>query len=499
MKKKTLFLCLCACFVSLSAQTPLSLQECLNLALKQNNDMQIKQEEIKMAEFSKKQAKSAYFPKIDASLTYLHMSDKMYLLSEDKFLPIGAKMADGSFGFRADQINNQWTTIDGQQVPLDANGNPFNPKTNPEKIEWKDYTTIPRDELAVDMRNTFIGALTLVQPIYMGGKIYQTNKMAQIGIDIAKEQQNAEVSEVLYNTENAYWTVISVSNKVKTATDYQTLLIQLSKNVSELANEGMATKSDILKVKVKLNEVNMNLTKAQNGLSLAKMDLCRQIGLPMTGDIVLTDEITGQSDSFVSENELASMDQVYENRSEIKSLERLNDLYEAKQKIAVADYLPQVGLIANYMYTNPDFFNGFEKEFSGSWNVGVTMKIPILHWGEQKQKVRSAKSERRINELKLNDAKEKIELQYRQAVYRIEESNKKLLSAQSNLEQAEENLRYAQISYDEGLVSVTDVLDAQAIWYSAYSDKTDAQIELKLNHLYLKKAIGKLNSNYGNK
>ena len=477
---------------SVLAQTPLSLEDCLDLALKQNNEMQIKQEEVKMAEYKKNQAKTAYLPKVDASLTYLRMSDKMYLLSEDKYLPIGSKMEDGSFGFRADQINNQWTILNGEPAPLDANGIPFNPKTDPDKIQWKDYTIIPRNELAVDMRNTFLGALTLVQPVYMGGRIYQTNKMAQIGIDIAKEQQSAETAEVLYNTENAYWTVISVSNKVKTANDYQKLLIRLNENVSELVNEGMATKADLLKVRVRLNEVNMNLTKAQNGLSLSKMQLCRQIGLPMTGDIVLTDEISTQSSDLISNNELASFDQVYENRSEIKSLEKLIELSESKRKAAIADYLPEVGLIANYMYTNPDSFNGFEKEFSGSWNVGVTMRIPILHWGESKQKIRTAQSERFINELKLDDAKEKIELQYRQAVYKIEESNKKLLSTKSNLEQAEENLKFAQLSYDEGLVSITDVLDAQAAWFAAYSDQTDAQIELRLNYLYLRKAKGEL-------
>ena len=474
------------------AQTYLSLEDCLNLALKQNNDMQIKQEEVKIAGYKKNEAKSAYFPKIDASLAYLRMSDEMYLLSEDKFLPIGTKMQDGSFGFRQDQITNQWTLIDGQPVPLDANNLPFDPKQNPDKIQWKDYTVIPRDELAVDMRNTFLGALTLIQPVYMGGKIYQANKMAQIGIDIAKEQENAEIAEVLYDTENAYWTVISVSNKVKTATDYQKLLIQLNQNVLEMLNEGMATKSDMLKVKVRLNEVNMNLTKAQNNLNLAKMQLCRQIGLSATGDIILTDEISNQSSLPASNNEFVLVEQVYENRPEIKSIEKLIDLSESKKKQAVAGYLPEVGLIANYMYSNPDFFNGFEKKFSGSWNVGVTMRIPVLHWGESKQKIRTAKSERFINELKLNDTKEKIELQYRQAAYKIEESNKKLLATQSNLEQAEENLKYARLSYDEGLVSVTDVLDAQAAWFAAYSDQIDVRIECKLNQLYLKKVKGEL-------
>ncbi len=492
MKKFYIIICTFFCLTNLVAQTRiLSLQDCLDLALKQSNDLQIKQEEVKIAEYKKVQAKTAYLPKVDALFSYLHLSDKIYLLSEDKFLPIGTKMADGSFGFRQDQVNNQWTMIDEQPVPLDANGQPFNPKTSPDKIEWKDYTTIPRDELAVDAQNTFVGALSLIQPIYMGGKIRHTNRMVEIGIDIAKQQEELEESEVLFRTENVYWTVVSVRNKVKMAEDYKTLLTQLENNVSELFTEGMATKADILKVKVKLNEVDMNLTKAQNGLSLAKMQLCQYIGLPIDDSVQLVDEVS-ETTTFPVEYTNIDLEQALSNRGEIKNLKKLVDLSDSKEKIAFADYLPEVGLIANYMYTNPDFFNGFEKDFSGSWNVGVTMKIPILHWGEQKQKVRSAKSERYINELKLDDAREKIELQYKQAVYKIEESGKRLTAASTNLEQAEENLRYAKLSFDEGLVAVTDVLDAQAAWFSAYSEKTDAQIELKLSNLYLKKVGGEL-------
>ncbi len=469
----------------------LSLEECLDLAVKQSHALQIKQEELKMAEAQKKQAVTGYLPKVDATLSYLHLSDKMYLLSEDKFLPIGTKMADGSFGFRQDQVNNGWTMIDGQAVPLDASGRPFNPKTDPDKILWKDYTTIPQDELVVDMRNTFVGMLSLVQPIYMGGRIYQMNKMAKIGVDIAKEQQLMEVNEVLYNTEAAYWTVVSVANKVKVASDYKKLLTRLNEDVAELAKEGMATNADVLKVRVKLNEVNMNLTKAENGLSLAKMSLSQMIGIPMDEPVMLDDE-TDPKENPAAYGEIVSLDDALNNRSEIKSLEKLVDLSESKKKLAAAGYLPEVGLVANYVYSNPDFFNGFEKEFSGSWNVGVVMRIPLLHWGENKQKVRVAKSERIISETKLTDAKEKIELQFRQAVYKIEESDKKLMAASANLDQADENLRYAQLSFNEGLVGVTDVLDAQASRFSAYSEHSDAQIEMRINRLFLKKVSGKM-------
>ncbi len=492
MKKIALTISLLIFFIRLSAQPQsLSLHDCLNMALSNNARIQVKQEAVKVAEDKRKAAKTAYFPKIDAMFSYLHLSDEMYLLSEDKFLPIGTKMADGSFGFRQDQVNNQWTMVNGQPVPLDANGQPFNPKTNPEKILWKDYTTIPREELAVDMRNTFVGGLSLIQPIYMGGRIYQANKMAAIGVDIAKTQENAERAEVLFDVEANYWMVISLQNKLKAAQEYKHLLDKLYENITALEAEGMAVKADVLKVRVKQNEVNMSYTKASNGLSLAKMSLCRQIGLPPSADIRLVDEQPEPQEQLYAKD----INFAYTNRSEIQSLEKLVDLSKSKEKIALAGYLPDIGLTANYMFTNPDFFNGFEKHFSGSWNIGVIMKIPILHWGEQTYKIRSAKHETRLAEIQLNDVRTQIELQLNQATFKLSEAEKQAQMADNNFEQAEENLRYAKTAFDEGMVGVTDLLEAQAAWYAAYSEKKDAEINVALNNLYLKKANGLLNNN----
>lgn len=488
--KKFFILFICVLGVNtVKAQTTLTLQECIRMALEQSKEIQIKQEEVKIAEHTKSEAFTAYLPKIDAMASYLHLSDKVYLLSHDKFLPIGTVMEDGSFGFRPDQVAGT-TLPNGQWVPIDENGVPFDPKQNPEKIQWKDYTTIPRDELAVDARNTFIGAVSLIQPIYMGGKIRNINKMAEIGVDIAKQQEILEKTEIVYNVESAYWLVVSLISKVQTVEEYQKLLIKLESDISELEKEGMAVKSDVLKVRVKLNEVNMNLTKAQNGLSLSKMQLCQYIGMPLDTDINLVSESTESITLTYTD-----INNVWDNRMEIKSLEKLIELSDKKEKLAYSGLLPQIGFMANYMVSNPNFFNGFEKEFSGSWNVGVTMKVPIVHWGEHRKKVKSAKSESRISQLKLEDTKEKIELQYNQANFKISESDKKLLAANSNMEEAEENLKYARLAFEEGLVSVTEVLEAQTAWYQASSEKEDAEIESRLNKVYMKKVNGTLYTN----
>ena len=93
----------------------------------------------------------------------------------------------------------------------------------------------------------------------------------------------------------------------------------------------------------------------------------------------------------------------------------------------------------------------------------------------------------------MDDAKEKIELQVNQSVFKVNEAAKKLIMAEKNLEKADENLRYATLGFEEGVIAASNVLEAHTAWLSAQSEKIDAQIDVKLTDIYLKKALGQLN------
>ena len=481
----------CACLgslfftLNLPAQTRLTLEQCRSMALEHNKSIAIAQEEVNQAAAKKKIARAGYLPKVDANAVYMHSSRNMSLLSEDKYAPVGTVMPDGSFGFTPDQVNNGWTMVDGQPIPLDANGQPFNPKTNPEKIDWKGYAYLPKEEFTMDMSNSFFGMVGLTQPIFMGGKIREYNKMAGFAESIAQTQLTSEQSETLYSTEESYWQVVSLTHKVKIAREYKALMTKLDANLQAMKEEGVATKNDVLKVKVRLNEVDMSLTKADNGLRLSKMALCRFIGMPLDSDIEL-------EETFGYELSATDSGDVWQNRAELKSLDYLTKIADSKVKIAQAGYLPTLGLTAGYLISNPNPYNGFTHEFSGNFTMAVALQVPIFHWGEKRQNVNVARSERNIAGLKRDETAEKIELQYVQARLRIDEANKLQLSAMKNLEQAEENLRYANIGYEEGVIQIASVLEAQTAWVSAYSDAVDARIESKLCQVYLSKVSGTL-------
>ena len=245
--------------------------------------------------------------------------------------------------------------------------------------------------------------------------------------------------------------------------------------------EGIATKADVLSVKVKVNEAEMTLTKVDDGLTLSRMLLCQLCGLDLSSTFTLADEKEEDLSPAAVPTHDIDINAVYENRPEIRSLELANRIYQQKIKLTRADYLPSIALIGGYMATNPSVFNSFEKKFKGMWNVGVTVSLPIWHWGEGMYKVKSAKSEARIAQYQLQDAKEKIELQVNQTAFQVNEAAKKLTMAEKNLEKANENLRYATLGFEEGVIPASNVLEAHTAWLSAQSEKIDAQIDVKLN------------------
>ena len=158
----------------------------------------------------------------------------------------------------------------------------------------------------------------------------------------------------------------------------------------------------------------------------------------------------------------------------------------------MAEMLSSVVLTANYLITNPNSHNGFKNEFSGMYNVGVMVKVPLSGWWEGTYRRNSAKAETVIKKLELEDAREKIELQVNQSVYKVNEAGKQLTASTKNMEKAEENLRYANLGFEEGVIPALNLMEAQTAWVSARSQLIDAQIEVKLTEVYLRKALGKL-------
>ena len=459
-----------------AAAQAFSLDSCRNMALSNNKAMQIAKERIKAAEYQKKEAFSAYLPGFDFTGTYMYNQKELSLLSGDQMLPtMSFNPATGTYGYNVvtQPDGTPLTTPDGQPVPSQV-------------------ALIPKSALTYDIHNVFAGAVTLTQPLFMGGKIIAMNKMADYARELSGKMYDNAAKEVIYTVDAAYWQVVSLGEKKKLADSYIALLDTLQRNVKAMIAEGVATKADLLNVDVKLNQANIDLTKVENGLSLSRMALAQICGMPLDSNMQLADEFTETKDFKTIVADGYDINDVYENRPDLQSLQLAVKLYEQKQNVARAEMLPNIALMGAYSFSNPNVFNGFDKSFKGMFSVGATVSIPLWHWGGRYSKLRAAKSETLIKQLELDEAKEKVELQVSQAVFKTKESLKTLQMTENNLAKADENLRQAQLGYREGMNSIDNVMEAQTAWLKANSEHIDAGIDVQMCNVYLSKVLGTL-------
>ena len=470
---------------SLQAQIALTLDSCRALAMENNKELLIGQEKIKAAHYQNKAAFTNYLPKLSATGTYIRNQKEISILNDEQ--KAGLSQLGTTVGTQVKGFAQQLAVAHPELVPLITSLGNFDIAT---PLNAAGNSIV--DAFRTDTRNMYAGAITLTQPLYMGGKIRAYNKITQYAEELARQQHHTGMQEVILSTDQAYWQVISLVNKKKLAEGYLKLLQKLESDVDHMIAEGVATKADGLSVKVKVNEAEMTLTKVEDGLSLSKMLLCQLCGLDLSTNVVLADENMNDLPILLKENSEINMETAYASRPELKSLELASLIYKQKVNVTRAEHLPTVALLGNYLVSNPSVYNGFENKFKGMWNVGVMVQVPIWNWGEGVYKTKAAKAEAQIAKYQLQDAREKVELQVNQAAFKVTEAKKKLIMASKNLEKANENLRYATLGFEEGVIAPANVLEAHTAWLSAQSEKIDAQIDIKLTDIYLQKSLGTL-------
>lgn len=494
MKHKLLILALTTLATSAQAQQTLTLDSCRAMALRNNKTLSASRLQLDMARYNKKAAKTKYLPHISALGGYELTSREISLLSKDQKSAL-ANAGTNTTGALHNDIAGALTSLAQQGIltPEQASnlGGMFGQVGSKigEAVNHVGQNIV--DAFRTDTRQMYALSVMLTQPIYMGGAIIAANRMADIGEEMAQNNIEASTQNTLHSIDQAYWTVVSVHHKKKLAESYLAVVKKLDDDVSKMIREGVATRADGLKVDVKVNEAEMSLTQAENGLALAKMLLCQLCGMDVDSDITLADE---NADNLVSQSDDTQADRAVamENRPELKLLQNSADMSRQATKLVRAAYLPQVLLTGGYVATNPNVFNGFERKLSGMWNVGVMVRVPLWNWMEGTYKVRASRIATTIVELERDDIREKIDLQVSQSQFKVKEANRRLAMATKNVENAEENLRCANLGFKEGVIPTTDVMAAQTAWVQAQSQKIDAEVDVKMSQVNLKKALGVL-------
>lgn len=426
------------------SQALMTLEQCRELALEHNKQIQMAQADAVASDYLVQSAKTKYLPRIDFAGGWINPGDR----------------------------------------PLRPFAINFNiPGVTPQGF------SIPLDFISVAPKEVYTGGFILRQPIFMGFKIVEANKIARYTSELLHEKVKMEEADVLASVDEAFWRVISVQEKVTLAQTYKSLLDHLGQDLENLYTEGMTTRNEVLKVQVKKNEVELSLVKAKNGLELPKMLLGQIIGVD-ANQIELDTGII--SEEQLSSRLLALTNNDTIERAEIVMLRNKLAITESARKMVKSQFLPNIFLTAGYNWTQPNLYKGTQNNFGGDWMIGVGVQIPVLTWGDRLHQVHMADQQVAKAKLELQDSQEKINLQIQQNRFKHAEALKRMELTKLSKEQAEENLRITKNSLLEGMNSVRDILEAQVMWEKASSADIDARVEAAVTLSQLEKSTGAL-------
>jgi outer membrane protein TolC len=430
-----------------SELTGLSLDSCKNLATRNNYRIKQAAAEVSQSEQLKKSAFTNYFPKVNAGFSAVKMSD--YFIK---------------------------SSIPQMNLPV-YDGNPTNLPTATQFAYFPGMTLN-----LVDYMN--FGYAMAAQPVFTGGRIYYGNKLAGTGYEISIEKKSMTETEVKVRAEELYWTTLLLIKKQGTIDSYQKLLDTLNRDVTAALNAGLVKRNDLLKVRLKQNELDENRRKLTEGIELSKKALCQHIGIPYDNSLELTDTVG----TIVNPVQISvDPDLAVRNRNEYKMLEKAIHAEKLQKKMVVGEYLPQVSVGVAGVYT--DVMDKTDE-------LGIafaTVSIPISDWWGGSHKIRQSQVKVENADYRLHETGELLSLQITQVQNELNQNFFHIGYAEKSLNLAQENLTITRDNYDAGTAGMSELLEAQSAYEEALNSLTEAKCNYQISLAKYRQAINSYN------
>lgn len=445
MKSSLTIIALC-CAMSASAQT-YTLSQLKDSALNNNIAIRSAKHSIDAAEQQRKEAFSKYFPNVsgtgfwfnaDKGMAKMDVNPSEYISPE-----LGASLA--------------------QMLPpeaLAALGSP---------------TSISM------LKNGTIAGITAVQPVFAGGQIVNGNRLAKVGEDVSRLQMQLSKNEVEKQTEQYYWQLVSLQEKVKTIEAVQALLADIHKDVDVAVRAGVAMRNDMLQVQLRQNDIESKKVKLNNGINIVRMLLAQYCGINSTQFSVKSAEIKNVPSIQVVKQDC---NQALQETAEYKLLNKQVEATKLMRKMEIGKNLPTVGVGAGYNYHN---LLDNDRTFG---MVFATVSVPISDWWGGSHAIRRKKIEQQKAEEQLADNSELLKIRMQNAWNNVEEAYQQLQIANRSIEQAEENLRLNRDYYKAGTSKMSDLLEAQLLYQQSLDNRVDAYADYQNKLLEYRQATG---------
>lgn len=313
-----------------------------------------------------------------------------------------------------------------------------------------------------------------MQPVFAGGQIVNSNKLAKTALDASILQLDMTTDKVELETENYYWKIVSLKEAEKTINILDTLLQSLHKDVSLAIKAGITTQNDLLTVQLKQNELQSTRLQVENGIRLSCMALSQYIGLPLDSAEYI--DVPEFSSGIKSPGDyLVDHQSALPSLSTYKLLEKNVEAHKLKRKISLGEQLPTVGVGVSYAYEDLMF-----DKSRNHFIMMATVSVPISDWWGGSHKVKRARLEEKKAIRQQQDGNEKLQLKMQQSWNLLTESYKQITLAESAVRESRENLRMQTNNYKTGVSSLSELLDAQSLFQTSRNRYTDACIDYQI-------------------
>lgn len=397
----------------LAAQQVYTLDQCVEQALRNNARMQNAQNELGMAEQQRKSAFTKYFPTVSAT----------------------------GIGFMADKDLLQMDVAPGMSMKL--------------------------------LKNGLMGGVNATLPLFTGGQIVQGNQLAKVNVEKYRLLGRQAENEVRLTTEQYFWQVAMLKEKLRTHSVVESQLAGMHKDVDAAVSAGITNRNDLLQVQLRQNDTRSTRINVENALTLSRRLLAQYIGTP--DDSV--DVAFAVSDSLppsplglyrAPEASLVLTPEYNLLQAQLKAS-------HIEHKMSVGKNLPTVAIGGGFMHDN---LSDRHKPF---WMGFATVSIPLSGWWEGSHNMKRSRLAVRNNENNLRDGSELLVINMQNTWNALTDAYKQVQIAIESIGQATENLRLQTDYYHAGTCTMSDLLEAQTLYQQSRDKYVEsyAQYEVK--------------------
>ncbi len=331
-----------------------------------------------------------------------------------------------------------------------------------------------------------VAGINLIQPVFLGGQIVNGNKLAHIGEEVSRLQLRQSADEVRKEVEQYYWQLVSLHSKHKTLDKVINMLDTLTNQVQKYVDAGLTTTNDLLEVKLRRNEMLMSESELNNGILVLRMLLSQYIGQGTSGNVDVVESVPepGSIPPFPEEI-FMNPEESLEHTAAYGLLRSNVKAKELEQKIALGSNLPTIAAGASYNYEHLlDQTHTFA-------NVYVTASIPLTGWWGGSHNMKKKKLETQIAKTQLEDNSQLLVIAMTNAWNDLRTAYTGMEIARESIAQSEENLRLNQNFYNAGTTTITDLLNAQTLYQQSQDKFVDAYSQFQIKKLTYLQATGR--------